>query len=103
MAQNSNPVPWKIGPIGEGVQLDFIRPGKPVENAFIESFNGRLRDECLNVHQFASLTEAQTIIEAWRVDSKTRRPHSSLGHLTPSEFASQCQEEQDAEEVVCSS
>jgi putative transposase len=46
------------------VQLDFIRPGKPVENAFIESFNGRLRDECLNVHQFASLDEAQTLIEA---------------------------------------
>ena len=44
-----------------GVQLDFIRPGKPVENAFIESFNGRLRDECLNVHQFVSLTEAQAI------------------------------------------
>lgn len=48
------------------VQLDFIRPGKPVENAFIESFNGRLRDECLNVHRFASLGEAQAIIEAWR-------------------------------------
>ena len=47
-----------------GVQLDFIRPGKPVENAFIESFNGRLRDECLNVHQFTSLAEAQRIIEA---------------------------------------
>lgn len=49
------------------VQLDFIRPGKPVENAFIESFNGRLRDECLNVHQFTSLAEAQAIIEAWRM------------------------------------
>lgn len=85
-----------------GVQLDFIRPGKPVENAFIESCNGRLRDECLNVHQFASLAEAQAIIEAWRVDYNTRRPHSSLGHLTPSEFASQRQEEQNAEEVVCS-
>ncbi len=51
-----------------GIQLDFIRPGKPVENAFIESFNGRLRDQCLNVHQFASLDEARIIIEAWRVD-----------------------------------
>jgi putative transposase len=49
-----------------GVQLDFIRPGKPVENAFIESFNGRLRDERLNVHQFTSLVDAQTKIEAWR-------------------------------------
>jgi len=64
------------------VQLDFIRPGKPVENAFIESFNGRLRDECLNVHQFASLAEAQDIIEAWRMDYNHHRPHSSLGHLT---------------------
>ena len=74
-----------------GVQLDFIRPGKPVENAFIESFNGRLRDECLNVHQFASLAEAQHIIEAWRLDYNQRRPHSSLGHLTPNEFVGQRQ------------
>ena len=85
-----------------GVQLDFIRPGKPVDNAFIESFNGRLRDECVNVHQFASLAEAQAIIEAWRVDYNTRRPHSSLGHLTPSEFVRQRQDEQDAEEAVYS-
>ena len=85
-----------------GVQLDFIRPGKPVENAFIESFNGRLRDECLNVHQFASLAEAQAMIEAWRVDYNTHRPHSSLGHLTPSEFVRQRQEEQTAEEALCS-
>lgn len=85
-----------------GVQLDFIRPGKPVENAFIESFNGRLRDECLNVHQFASLGEAQAILEAWRLDYNHRRPHSSLGHLTPSEFVNQCQGQLTAEEVVCS-
>jgi putative transposase len=65
-----------------GVQLDFIRPGKPVENAFIESFNGRLRDECLNVQQFASRVEAQAIIEAWRCDYNQRRPPSSFGHLT---------------------
>ena len=83
-----------------GVQLDFIRPGKPVENAFIESFNGRLRDECLNVHQFASLAEAQAIIEAWRVDYNQRRPHSSLGHLTPNEFVAQRQGQQIVEEVV---
>ena len=69
-----------------GIQLDFIRPGKPVENAFIESFNGRLRDECLNVHQFWSLEEARGIIEAWRLDYNQHRPHSSLGHLTPNEF-----------------
>ena len=86
-----------------GVQLDFIRPGKPVENAFIESFNGRLRDECLTVHQCASLAEAQTIIEAWWLDYNQRRPHSSLGHLTPNEFVMQRQAEQIAEEVVCSS
>jgi putative transposase len=85
------------------VQLDFIRPGKPVENAFIESFNGRLRDECLNVHQFTSLAEAQIIIEAWRLDYNQRRPHSSLGHLTPNEFVGQRQVIQAAEEAVCSS
>jgi putative transposase len=61
------------------------------ESAFIESFNGRLRDECLNVHQFASLADAQAIIDAWRVDYDTRHPHSSLGHLTPSEFVTQRQ------------
>ena len=86
-----------------GVQLDFIRPGKPVENACIESFNGRLRDECWNVHQFSSLTEAQHIIEAWRMDYNHRRPHSSLGHLTPNECVAQRQAHQIAEEVVCSS
>jgi putative transposase len=74
-----------------GVQLDFIRPGKPVENAFIEAFNGRLRDECLNVHQFESLEDARAKIEAWRVDYNERRPHSSLGDLTPREFMAQHQ------------
>jgi len=70
-----------------GVKLDFIRPGKPNENAFIESFNGRLREECLNDNQFLTLVEAQTIIEAWRKDYNEERPHSSLGGLTPREFA----------------
>jgi len=74
-----------------GVQLDFIRPGKPIENAFIESFNGRLRDECLNGHQFASIADAQTKIDAWRLDDNQRRPHGSLGHLTPNEFVAQRQ------------
>jgi putative transposase len=59
-----------------------------VENAHIESFNGRLRDECLNVHQFLSLDDARTKIEAWRRDYNHHRPHSALGHLTPSEFVS---------------
>jgi putative transposase len=84
---------------GRRVQLDFIRPGKPVENAFIESFNGRLRDECLNVHQFTSIEDAKAKIEAWRVDYNQRRPHSSLGHLTPNEYAQQRQNS-GAEEVA---
>ncbi len=82
--------------------MDFIRPGKPVEHAFIEPLNGRLRDECLNVHQFASLAEAQAIIEAWRLDDNQRRPHSSLGHLTPNEFVAQRQDKPIAEEALCS-
>ena len=65
------------------VRLDFIRPGKPVENAFIESFNGKLRDECLNSHVFASVTEAQKILDAWREDYNLVRPHSSLHDRTP--------------------
>ena len=71
---------------GRGVQLDFTRPGKPTENAFIESFNGRLRDECLNVHQFTTIEDARVKIEAWRIDYNQHRPHGSLGHRTPNEF-----------------
>lgn len=70
-----------------GVALNFIRPGKPTENAFIESFNGRLREECLNDNQFRTLIEAQTVIEAWREDYNKVRPHGSLGWRTPEEFA----------------
>ena len=72
-----------------GVKLDFIRPGKPVENAVIESFNGRFRDECLNANVFVSLHDARQKIEAWRIDYNEHRPHSSLGDLTPQEFAEQ--------------
>jgi putative transposase len=61
--------------------------GKPQQNGFMESFNGKLRDECLNEHVFSSLAEARRIIDAWRIDYNTVRPHSSLGHLTPKEFA----------------
>jgi integrase-like protein len=68
-----------------------IRPGKARETAFIESSNRRLRDECLNVHQFASIADALTKIEAWRLDYNERRPHASLGHLTPTEFVAQRQ------------
>ena len=70
-----------------GVTLRFIRPGKPVENAYIESFNGKFRDECLNEHWFVSLADAQATIEAWRVDYNTVRPHSSLDGATPEHFA----------------
>ena len=70
-----------------GVCLRFIRPGKPVENAYVESFNGKFRDECLNEHWFASLAEARVIIEAWRREYNLERPHSSIGNIPPAEFA----------------
>jgi putative transposase len=66
-----------------GVQLEFSRPGKPTDNAFAESFNGRFRDECLNQHWFASLEEARQIIEVWRIEYNTERPHRALGQQTP--------------------
>jgi putative transposase len=66
-----------------GVELEFSRPGKPTDNAFAESFNGRFRDECLNQHWFASLEEARQIVEAWRVEYNTERPHRSLQQQTP--------------------
>jgi putative transposase len=80
-----------------GVALDFTRPGRPTDNGHIESFNGRLRDEFLKVHQFASLADARARLEAWRVDYNEQRPHSSLGHLTPREFASRRRATTDAE------
>jgi putative transposase len=70
-----------------GVALHFIDPGKPVQNAFIESFNGKFRDECLNQNWYTNLEDARQIIEAWRMDYNTVRPHSSLGYLTPEEYA----------------
>ena len=73
------------------VQFDFTRPGKPTDNGHIESFNGKLRDECLNVTQFESLAHAQTVIEAWRRDDNEHRPHGALGYLTPRAFADQRQ------------
>lgn len=69
------------------VKLAFIRPGSPTENAFIESFNGRFRDECLNEHWFVSLAEAKELIGNWRTEYNEIRPHSSLGMLTPIQFA----------------
>ncbi len=68
------------------VKLDFIRSGKPIENVYIESFNGKFRDECLNDNWFLSLEDARKIIEAWRQDYNALRPHSSLNNMTPLEF-----------------
>ena len=70
-----------------GVHLRFIDPGKPIQNAYIESFNGKFRDECLSQHWFISLEEARSISEEWRVDYNERRPHQSLQYKTPMEFA----------------
>ena len=69
------------------IKLDFIRPGKPNENAFIESFNGKLRNECLSQNWFLGLEDVRRTIEEWRLDYNENRPHSSLGGLTPREFA----------------
>jgi putative transposase len=70
-----------------GVKLHFIQPGKPIQNAFVESFNARFRDECLNEHWFVGLADARERIEAWRQDYNTQRPHQSLGQLAPEEYA----------------
>ena len=72
-----------------GVKIDFSRPGKPTDNAFIESFNGTFRDECLNVHWFETLAEAKQLIETWRQEYNESRPHRALKDRTPSEFASE--------------
>src|SRR5439155_253611 len=70
-----------------GVRLEFIQPGKPVQNAYVESFNGRFRDKCLNANWFTSLSDARRKIETWRQDYNQQRPHSSLNYLSPAEFA----------------
>ena len=70
----------------------FIAPGKPMQNGFAESFNGRMRDECLNEHWFLSLSHAQKVIAEWREDYNNVRPHGRLGNLSPSEFAAAVQE-----------
>jgi putative transposase len=70
-----------------GVMMDFSRPGKPMDNAMIESFNGSFRDECLNVTWFLSMEDARKKIEKWRMDYNEFRPHSSLGNVTPRQFA----------------
>jgi putative transposase len=69
------------------VKIDFSRPGKPTDNAHVESFNGRLREECLNSHWFVSMQDAKRTIEAWRTDYNENRPHRALENRTPQEFA----------------
>ena len=75
-----------------GVELRFIQPGKPVQNAYIESFNSRFRDECLSQHWFASLSHMRSIIDNWRHDYNNYRPHSTLGYVPPAKFAAQCRQ-----------
>ena len=74
-----------------GIDVDFIRPGKPIDNAHIESFNGRLRDECLNSKWFETLDDARKALQDWRRDYNEVRPHSSLGDMPPSAFAARIQ------------
>ena len=74
----------------KGAKTIYIQPGSPWENAYIESFNGRFRDECLNMEVFKNGDEAREVIEAWRHEYNERRPHSSLNYHTPAEFAAQC-------------
>jgi putative transposase len=82
----------------KGIKLNFIRPGKPIDNAYIESFNGSFRDECLNINRFLSLEDAREKIEEWRQEYNEWRPHSPLDNLTPSQYL----EEQDTREVEIS-
>lgn len=71
----------------DGVKWSYIQPGKPMQNGYIESFNGKLRDECLNENMFETLAEAKVLVERWRKDYNEERPHSSLGGLTPEAYA----------------
>ena len=73
----------------KGVELDFSRPGKPTDNAYIEAFNSRLRAECVNASWFLSMANARQRVEQWRRDYNDTRPHTALGGLTPSAFAQQ--------------
>ncbi len=82
-----------------GIEWHYIAPGKPMQNGFVESFNGRLRDECLNEHLFANLNEARQIIENWRIDYNTNRPHTSLNGLTPTGFANRTNRDENQNSV----
>ncbi|KMH47421.1 transposase [Klebsiella variicola] len=78
-----------------GVTMDFSRPGKPTDNPFIESFNGSLRDECLNIHWFLSLEDAQEKLDNWRREYNHERTHSSLNDMTPAEFIRSLRKDED--------
>ena len=84
----------------KGSDTIYITPGSPWENPFIESFNGSLRDECLNMELFASIREAQELVEIWRREYNDLRPHSSLGYKTPSEFARDSRDENESEDFA---
>ena len=77
------------------VDWHYIAPGKPMQNGFVESFNGRMRDECLNEHLFDNLRHARNLLAAWRIDLDQDRPHSSLAGLTPNEYANRSNEDQN--------
>jgi putative transposase len=83
-----------------GVHLNFIRPGRPVENGYIESFNGRLRDECLNVEVSFSLADARRKLALWLHDYNHYRPHSALADRTPAEFAAVCSDGKDGDKAA---
>jgi putative transposase len=83
----------------QGVEWHYIAPGKPMQNGFVESLNGRFRDECLNEHLFRNLPAARRLIEEWRIDYNACRPHTSLGGLTPSEFATRSRKDHSENRV----
>lgn len=83
----------KVWAVRNQVALDYITPGRPMENGYIESFNGKFREECLNQNWFQNIAEASIIVEQWRKDYNNDRPHSSLGYLTPKEYLRRKKEE----------
>ena len=87
MARSSSQRRWDRSTYANGVTLDFLRPGKPTDNAFVESFNGPLHGECLNAHWFLSLADAKAKIQVWRRQYNPSHPHTALRWLTPQGFA----------------
>ena len=107
ISRSNSPFPWCYGPeltsrhflawaLDCKIDLVHIQPGKPTQNAYVEGFNSKLREECLCVSWFQNLFEARRIIASWRNDYNQRRPHSSLNYMTPSEFAAKASRGKDA-------